>query len=173
MISYRTIDNVTTYIKDLIAAGAEVISAEKFGRIMARQGIPGETVISWSADAVGKPVEEKVAEVTVDDETGIPDWIVTKLNEQGDPVIDQNGHANQWIVTDKTLRAKYDSAPDHEGVFTPKSKKQKFVRLTEPISIASGGKIMNVDVSGYFNVTDPEDIYAISGRDFEDTYRII
>ena len=169
----KTVHNPKAYVQALFAAGVEVIRAEKFGQIMARQGTPGETVVSWSTDANGEPVEEKVAEVTVDVATRMPDWIVTKVSEWGDPVIDRNGHANQWIITDKTFRGKYDADPNHEGVFIPKNKTQRFVRLSEPVGIVSGGKMMYVDAGGYINVTNTEDIYAISSRDFEDTYRVI
>ena len=50
MENYTKVD-VTEYVKQGIANGTmEPRQAEKFARIIARQGTPGETVISWSVD---------------------------------------------------------------------------------------------------------------------------
>lgn len=32
---------------------------------------------------------------------------------------------------------------------------------------------MNIAAGGYINITNPNDMYGISKRDFEDTYKVI
>lgn len=60
--------DVTSYVKQGIENGTLIPrQAEKFSRITARQGNAGETVISWSVDAEGKEIQEKVAQVSVDE----------------------------------------------------------------------------------------------------------
>ena len=46
-----------------------MILAEKFGHIIAMQGTLGETVVSWSTDDTEKPVIEKAAKGTAEDES--------------------------------------------------------------------------------------------------------
>ena len=45
--------------------------------------------------------------------------------------------------------------------------------LSEAIHIVQWREEWNVDAGGYINITDPEDLYVISGRDFSDTYQVI
>ena len=66
---------------------------------------------------------------------------------------------------------KYEDDPEHPGVFKPKGGPQKFVKVSEAIKINQWGGEMNVDAGGYINVTNPDDMYIISGRDFADTYK--
>ena len=50
---------------------------------------------------------------------------------------------------------------------------QTFLRLPEAITLRQWGEeCMRVDAGGYINVTDKNNIYVISQRDFEDTYEI-
>ena len=103
MEDFKKVD-VVSYVKEGIENGTMVPrKAEKFARIAARQGTVGETVVSWSADAEGNEVEEKVDRVELDSETGEPGWVVTKVDEDGNVVIDNNNHPNQWIIADSVL----------------------------------------------------------------------
>ena len=169
--TYKKIENVSDYVKELTNAGAETITAEKFARIAARQGRVGEKVTSWSVDSEGNPIVEKEAEVVVDEESGAAGWIATKMDENGEPIVDQNGHTNEWIIDDKTFHKKYEDDPEHPGVFKPKGGPQKFMRTPEAITINQRGDDKNVDTGGYINVTNPDDMYVISERDFTDTYK--
>ena len=168
---YKKIDNVVEYAKQLEASGVEAITAEKFARIAARKGQAGEHVTSWSANQDGSPVIENEAEVVADEQSGETGWVATKMNENGEPVVDKNGHTNEWIIPDATFRKKYEDDPEHPGVFKPKGGPQKFVKVSEAIKINQWGGEMNVDAGGYINVTNPDDMYIISGRDFADTYK--
>lgn len=168
----KNIEDLKEYIQTLMASGASVIIGEKTARISARTGVPGEKIISWSADAGGKPVMEKSTVVSVD-ESGIPDWVVTKINEQGEVIKDANGHTNQWVIDNATFRKKYEVVPEEAGIYKPVGGPQKFIRLNEGIHIIQWGEEWNVDAGGYINITDPEDMYVISRRDFDDTYRVV
>ena len=48
---------------------------------------------------------------------------------------------------------------------------QVFVRTSENITVFQWGSDMTVAAGGYINITNPDDMYAISQRDFDDTYR--
>lgn len=170
---YRKIENLQVYVQEMRKKGEQILVAEKTARISARPGVPGEKIISWSADAQGAPLMEKEAVVSADAETGIPDWVVTKVDERGNVIIDQNGHKNQWIITNIVFQQKYETDQVHSGLYKPVGKPQQFVKLSEAIHIQQWGEEWNVDCGGYINVTDPEDMYVISKRDFADTYRIL
>ena len=170
---YKKIDDISRYVQELSEKGESIITAEKQARIAARKGDPGEWVISWSVDSEGRPVLEKRAQVSCDSKTGEIDWVVVKIDDTGEVIVDTNGNKNEWIMGDRTFRKKYEEDMNHPGIYKPVGGPQKFMKLTEPVTIQQWGQEMNVDKGGYINVTDPKDVYVISGRDFGDTYRII
>ena len=166
--------NVAEYVEELLEAGVPVVVAEKFARIRAEQGLPGEEVVTWSVDADGNPIVEKTAEVTVHPETGQPGWIVTKCDDEGNPVVDEHGHTNQWIIDEKTFNKKYESDQNlGRKVYKPKGGPQKFIEIQEDITIEQWGSKMTVAQGGQINITNPDDMYGISARDFGDTYRVV
>lgn len=171
MMNYKKLDNLAKYVNKMIESGAQIVLAEKIGKIAARPGTAGEKVVSWSVDREGNPLLEKTAVVTLDD-TGIPGWVVTKIDDNCDVVIDQNGHSNQWIIEASIFRRKYEET-DSPGIYKPLGGIQKFLKLVEAISIVQWQKEMSVDCGGYVNITNPEDMYVISCRDFEETYRVL
>ena len=112
---FRQVNDLKAYVRQLIDHGAGIITAEKTARIAARPGIPGEEkIISWSVDADGNPVREKDAVVSAD-ESGTPDWVASKIDEEGKEIIDANGHVNRWIIRDETFRRKYEAVPGQIG----------------------------------------------------------
>ena len=105
-VGYRKVDT-KEYVEAGLADGSlEVFEATKHARIAAEQGEIGQEVISWSEDADGNPIQEKVAKVEADPETGEPGWVVTKTDGEGKPVVDKNGHTNQWIIEDSKFKKK-------------------------------------------------------------------
>mgnify|MGYP007068209956 CR=1 FL=1 len=63
MESYTKVD-VLKYVKEGLLNGTLIPrEAEKFARIIARQGIPGEEVISWSVDKDLNEIKEQVKKV--------------------------------------------------------------------------------------------------------------
>lgn len=172
MEKYRKIDHLKNYVQDRIKNGAQTFEAEKTARIMARPGIVGERIISWSVDSSGKPLVEKDAVVCVN-EQGIPGWVATKADENGKEWIDNHGNKNQWIIEPWTFQKKYEKDLEHPGLFKPVGRIQKFLKLDEAIHIVQWGNEYYIDAGGYINVTVEDDYYVISERDFKDTYRCV
>ena len=162
--------NVYEYVKEGLASGKLTpFEAEKFARIIARQGVVGETVISWSVDSEGKELKEKEDVVSLDKETEQPGWIATKLDENGYPVKDKNGHLNQWIIADSVFKKKYEV--DTKDTYKPTGAIQIFVEIKDNIILEQWGSEMQIAAGGFINITNIDDMYGISSRDFNDTYK--
>ena len=115
----------------------------------------------------------KVAQVTIDEQTQKPGWIATKVDENGDPIIDDNNNLNNWIIDDSTFRKKYETDPENPNLCKPKRGPQTFVEIPDNIILNQWGEDMAIAAGGYINITNPDDMYGISQRDFEDTYKYI
>ena len=173
MDNYTKVE-VTSYVKQGIENGTMVPrQPEKFARIIARQGTVGETVVSWSVDSQGNEIQEKVAQVQVDAQTNQPGWIATKVDEQGNIIVDNNGYFNQWIIDDTTFKKKYEVDPENPTLCKPKGGPQIFVQIIDNIILNQWGSDMQIAAGGYINITNVDDMYGISQRDFEDTYKFI
>lgn len=171
MENYTKVE-VTSYVKQGIENGTMVPKeAQKFARIVARQGNEGDIVISWSVDKEGNEIQEKIDQVQIDEQTNRPGWIATKVDENGNVIIDNNGHLNQWIIDDTTFQKKYEIDPENPTLFKPKGGLQLFVQISENIILNQWGSDMKIGKGGYINITNPDDMYGISQRDFEDTYQ--
>ena len=77
------------------------VTAIKFARIIARQGNVGEIVETYTQNGL----LEKSASVGLDATTQQPGWVVTKVDENGNVIIDEFGHRNEWIIEDFTFRS--------------------------------------------------------------------
>ena len=164
--------NIYEYVKKGLENGDLVpIEAEKFARIIARPGKLGETVISWVVDKYGKELKEKEDVVKLDEQTGKTGWVVTKADENGYPVKDINGHLNQWVIDDSTFRRKYEIDIATSNLYKPIGGPQIFVQLSDNIILEQWGSEMKVEAGGFVNITNVDDIYAISKKDFDDTYQ--
>ena len=173
MENYTKVD-VLTYVKNGLESGTLVpIQAEKFARIMARPGTIGEEVISWSVDSAGNEIKEKVDTVSLDEDTNNPGWIVTKTDENGNIILDSNGHSNEWIISDSTFQKKYEIDGDNPTLFKPKGGVQTFVQIPDNIILNQWGSDMMIAAGGYINITNIDDMQGISKRDFEDTYKVV
>lgn len=158
--------NVAEYVNNGINNGKLIPrEAEKFARILARLGNDGEHVISWSVDANGNEIVEKVSQV----QDG--DWVITKVDEFGEVIVDANGHTNEWIVSDANFKKKYEIDPDNPSLCRPKGGIQIFVQIPDNIILEQWGSEMKIASGGYINITNVNDMYGISQRDFEDTYK--
>ena len=151
-----------------------VIQAKKTGKCIARRGNLNEKVISWSVDESGSPIKEIERSVEVDPITNNLGWIVTKCDDNGNPIVDNNNHLNQWIVPDSKFIEKYEQCLDQNGVYKPKEVTQSFIQtLSDVILINPNNTSYKVAAGGFINVTDKEDMYVVSARDFADTYTIV
>lgn len=164
--------NVYEYVKEGLTSGVLVpFEAEKFARVIAKQGTVGETIISWSADKDGNEIKEKTDTVKLDEETKEPGWVVTKVDENGYPVKDKNGHLNQWIISDSIFKNKYEIDPENPTLFKPIGGPQIFVEIPDNIILEQWGSEMKIAKGGFVNITKEEDLYGISSRDFNDAYK--
>ena len=145
------------------------VTAIKFARIIARQGNVGEIVETYTQNGL----LEKSASVGLDATTQQPGWVVTKVDENGNVIIDEFGHRNEWIIEDFTFRRKYEVDPENPDLFKPVGGPQQFVQLPINVTVTQWGSEMNIAAGGWLNVPNLDDVYGISQRDFEDTYRII
>ncbi len=171
MDNYTKVD-VHQYVDMGIKNGTMIPKeAEKFARIVAKQGQVGEKVISWSVDSLGHEIQEKVAYVQNDENTNQPGWIVTKVDEDGNIMLDNNNHVNQWIIEDSVFRKKYEIDPKNPTLFKPKGGPQIFVQINDNIILNQWGEDMKIAAGGYINITNINDMYGISERDFNDTYQ--
>ena len=75
------------------------------------------------------------------------------------------------IIDNETFEKKYEIDPENPSLFKPKGGPQIFVQITDNIILNQWGSDMQIAAGGYINITNPNDIYGISQRDFEDTYR--
>ena len=173
MAEYTKVD-VQEYVSTLVQSGrAKIFYAQKYGKVSAREGKEGEAIISWSVDNEGNPIQEKKDTIKIEKDTGKPQWIVTKLDDEGNPVIDKNGNKNEWIVNYETLGRKYEVDSENPSLMKPKGSPQLFIQIEDNITLTQWGSEMNIAKGGYINITNPNDMYGISKRDFDDTYRPI
>lgn len=124
-----------------------------------------------SVDSLGHEIQEKVASVQNDENTNQPGWIVTKVDEDGNIMLDNNNHVNQWIIEDSVFRKKYEIDPENPTLFKPKGGPQIFVQINDNIILNQWGENIKIAAGGYINITNINDMYGISERDFNDTYQ--
>lgn len=166
--------DVLKYVKKGLEDGIlQPIIAEKFSRIVAIQGHVGEEVISWSVDSNGNAVQEKIAMVELDKITNEPGWIVSKVDENGQIIFDKNGKVNQWIIADSLFKRKYELVDNELNMYKPVGGPQIFVQIPDNLILNQWGADMKIAMGGYINITNINDLYGISERDFIDTYKCI
>lgn len=168
-MDFKKVD-VNEYVKEGLENGTMVPrTAVKFARIVARQGVVGQEVESFTANGL----LEKVDKIKLDEQTNRPGWIATKVDADGNVIIDEFGHKNQWIISNSTFVKKYEVDPENPTLFKPKGGPQVFIEIQDNITLEQWGSEMNVEKGGFINITNPDDMYGISKRDFEDTYQFV
>lgn len=162
--------NIRQFVEEGVKTGVlKPVEAEKFARIIARQGQVGEVVNTYSENGI----LETTNTVELDGTTQQPGWIVTKAVD-GKPLVDEFGHPNEWIITDSNFKKKYEVDPENPELFRPTGGKQTFVQTPVTVTFnASWGEEMTILSGGYLNITNLEDIYGIQERDFHDTYQLV
>jgi len=162
--------NIQDYVNKGIESGDLVpFWAVKFGRVRARRGNLGEAVNTYTDGGM----LEKENFVEVDSVTGKLGWVITKCTPYGEIIIDEYGNKNEWIMDDSEFIAEYALDPNLEGVFISVDSPQLFVQALTDMTIVQRDEEMNVECGGFINITNFSDCYAISERDFNDTYKIM
>ena len=162
--------NVQDYVNNGIDNGDLVpFWAIKYGRVRARRGSIGEVVHTFTS---GGMLERKNT-VKIDPVTGNPGWIITKCSPDGEVLIDEYGNKNEWIMDDSDFVKEYVLDPHFDEVFMSVDGPQLFVQVLTDMIMVQGTKEMKVECGGFINITEFSSCYAISERDFNDTYRVI
>lgn len=76
--------------------------------------------------------------------TNQPGWIATKVDEQGNVLMDSNGHINEWIIDDTTFKNKYEIDSENPNLCKPKGGLQVFVQIPDNIILNQWGSDMQI-----------------------------
>lgn len=165
--------NIEEYVKEGLESGKLVpIQAKKTAPTHLVPGTLGEKVTSWVENEDGTPRIEREGIVERDAETGNLGWIATKVDSNGNPVIDRNGHTNQWIIKDSVFRKTYEPSKLGDNLYQKKDV-QTLVQILDNIEFENKyGEVMNVAAGGYINITNMSRMYGVSERDFNDTHEL-
>lgn len=171
---FRQVNNLNDYIQQ---NNLQMKPASKFQRVNAQSG---KNYINqygkqngMDKRQIGRMVRKGGAPLSTvaGDGTQETNNMVTKnhtvLNNVGNT-------ANKWAAETSTFNRKYEQDPTQRGVYKPKGGPMNAAQINEPISFtAPWGEKMNIDKGGYIlqDPNNPNDIYGISGKDFDSTYR--
>lgn len=165
---YETV-NAAQYVKYLKSIGAKTISAKKSGYVTARKAIPGEKIVVYISNGNQEVTES----------AGEGQWLLTRADDKGKPVIDKFGHKNEWFVDDETFRRKYDTANMGENGFVkPFGVSQTFIETDRDIAImvpwGENGSLVPqiIDKGGFLNIEDTNAVYGVAREEFFETYMI-
>jgi len=171
---FRQVDDLNAYVA---SNGLKMRPASKFQRVNAQSG--KRYIDQYGKQngmdkrQIGRMVRRGGAPLTTvaGDGTQETNNMVTRnhtvLNNVGNT-------SNRWAVETPTFKRKYERDPSNGGTYKPKGGPMNAAQINEPISFtAPWGEKMNVDKGGYIlqDPDNPNDIYGISGKDFDSTYR--
>lgn len=172
--AFKQVDNLNDYVT---TNGLQMKPASKFQRVNAQSG---KSYINqygkqngMDKRQIGRMVRKGAAPLTTvaGDGTQETNNMVTKnhtvLNNVGNT-------SNKWAAETPTFKRKYEQDPSNSGTYKPKGGPMNAAQINEPISFtAPWGEKMNVDKGGYIlqDPNNPNDIYGISGKDFDSTYK--
>ena len=141
----------------------------KDASVAVRPSGEGTHIVSYAGDGT----EETVAAI----KSG--SFILTKLDHDGNVMLDKNGNPNEWQVDASKMFRRYDMSEvgeDGIGIARSRPERASFVRTDRDIMImvpwGEGGALVPqyIRKGGYLNIADPNDVYGISEQDFNDTY---
>lgn len=170
-VDYEVID-VRAYVSELNLRGANTVFARKSqasGGVIARKSSPGEKVEVYTNDGNLEAVEV----------CGEGQWILTKADSDGNPIIDDYGHTNTWRVDDDVFKSKYEvKNMTPSGYVLPVSNPQMFIQIDKNVAImkpwGENGALVpqTIAAGGYLNITNLDDIYGIAVAEFNETYTV-
>lgn len=166
--NYETVI-ASEYVRYLKSIGARKISAEKNGYVIARKAIPGEKIGVYISNG-----NLEVTETAADGQ-----WLLTRADDKGEPVIDKFGHKNEWFVDDIIFRRKYDVRNmTSNGLAKPLGGPQHFIETDRDIAVmvpwGKDGSLVPqiIDKGGFLNIDDIEAVYGIARDEFFETYAV-
>lgn len=154
MEKFIEITDIKNYALNLVVTNLPKMYA-KFVTVNAVQGKVGEKVVTVMKNGLS----ETENFVSVDEKTHKPDWIIT------------NPSGERYIINDTTFNKKYEPLDLENNVYKPKGGVCLFVQVNENISfVAPWGETMVIGKGGYLNITNPNDIYGVQEKEFNETY---
>ena len=154
MEKFIEITDIKNYALNLVVTNLPKMYA-KFATINAVQGKVGEKVVTVMKNGLS----ETENFVSVDEKTYKPDWIIT------------NPSGERYIINDTTFNKKYEPLDLENNIYKPNGGVCLFVQVNENISfVAPWGETMVIEKGGYLNITNPDDIYGVQEKEFNETY---
>ena len=146
------VENIFTYVKNLLESGKKPDSYIKTAKIKARPAVEGEEIITEMKDH----------------------HIETKCRVKNcDSMVITNPNGEQYVVSRADFNKRYDPAGEN-GVYIPKPLPQKMLIIDEDIQfIAPWGEVMDIRAGGALNITEIGKgyIYGIQPLEFKQTYK--
>lgn len=163
--------NPLEYVKKGIESGElKPVVAIKATPVAVRRGEVGEVIRTYSQDGI---LESEVT-VGIDETTGLPQIVLTKLDKNGEVVVDEHGHENSWVYPNP--QAEFEVAYPtqlREGVYLPAATPRILLPIVMDVLIPQWGTLEAVAAGGWLNITNLDDIYGVSARDIDDTHIIL
>ena len=129
--------------------------------VSVRRAVEGEKITVYNKSNTG---EEHEAE-----EIGIAGrYILTRCDAKGNPILNENGKPNEWQIEADKFENTYSLRDD--GLASPKQEERIMLRADRDFTIYRENRVQNVKAGDYLNITNPDRIYAVSKKEFEDTY---
>lgn len=145
------------------------VTAQKKACLIARPAVEGEQIVVYNA----------AGEVEANETCTAGNWVVKSVDLDGAPILTDAGQENIWQMSDETFKKKYDTANiQPNGFVKPKGGLQTFLQVQENVCLyvpwGEGGAPIPqfIDKDGYVNVTNLDDLYGISGGDFDNLYAV-
>lgn len=167
--AFKVVDDNEKYVEELKKQGIKSFEAFKIGKIIAREGIVGEQIETYTNTGLLETTNIVKSENI--DGVERPGYVVTKVDENGNPIYDEFGHTNTWIVPASTFEKKYNKT-EEPGVYEPEQTTQEFIQVNENIVIKSTrGEDRYFKEGSFLNISNPEKIYGIAKNEFEESYK--
>ena len=129
--------------------------------VSVRRAVEGEKITVYNKSNTG---DEHEAE-----EIGIAgQYILTRCDAKGNPILNENGKPNEWQIEADKFENTYSLRDD--GLASPKQEERIMLRADRDFTIYREDRVQNVKAGDYLNITNPDRIYAVSEKEFEDTY---
>lgn len=169
-----TIVDGAAYAAELRERNANEVFAHKTAPVLVSPVAEGDELVVYNGDGM-----EETRETAKEGQVKL-----TKANPEGEAILDENGNANSWFCDIDKFEAGYDvnglegsSENGYSGLAFPVEAEdvppRRLIQVDQDISVLPNwGGTQEIPAGGWLNVTDLSDIYGISGKDFDDTYKI-
>lgn len=98
--------------------------AKKAGQVIAVKAKEGDKLTTYTSDGNVEVAEEVAHE---------GQYILTRADENGKPLLDEYGHTNQWFMDGDKFAKRYNE-PDENGIATPAGLPQHFVKTDRNVT---------------------------------------